>query len=192
VSAVNDITVDLAFPADYDVRALEELPARPAAIEFARTGRVGDGGVLIEVIAPTGAVWSGVVANAPESVGAGHSGIYATPSSGQVCVVARGDAYFIDTADPARWWVLEDTPVVAVRSAPSDGVLVVATPWRVIGVGPEGVKWRTSRIAIDGIEFGQVSEGRLTGTADPQDYEPREFVIELDSGYHRGGFPFPG
>jgi hypothetical protein len=192
VSAVNDITVELAFPADYHVRVLEELPAGSAAIEFARDGRVGDGGVLIEVITPMGEVWSGVVANAPESVAAAHSGIYATPAPGQVCVVARGEAYFIDTADPARWWVLEDAPVVAVRSAPSDGVLVLATPWKVVGVGADGVRWGTSRIAIDGIELGEVAEGRLTGTADPHDYESREFVIELSSGYHRGGFPFPG
>lgn len=192
LSALNDIAVELVFPAEYDVRVLEELPARSAAIEFARYGRVGDGGVLVEVISSADGVWSGVVATAPESVAATHSGIYSTPAPAQVCIIARGDAYFIDTANPARWWVLEDAPIVSVRSAPSDSVLALATPWKVVGVGPQGVKWRTSRIAINGIELGEVAGGRLVGTADPRDYESREFVIQLSTGDHRGGFPFPG
>ncbi len=192
MTAVNDITVELAFAADYEVRVLEHLPATSTAIEFAREGRVSDGAVLIEVVTPTGDVWSGVVAKAAKSLAAAHSGVYSTPAPDQVCVVARGDAYFIDARDPTRWSLLEDTPVVAVRSAPTDGLLVFATPWRVVGVDYAGVKWRTSRIAVDGIRLEDVANGQIRGVADPHDQESRKFFIELSSGYHCGGFPFPG
>jgi hypothetical protein len=192
MSTVNQITIDLTFPADYEVRLLEELPASSAVLEIARSGRVADGGVLIEVFPTTGEAWSALVANGPTSVSAAHTGVYSTPVTDELCVVAHGDAYVINVAEPERWRALEDAPVIAVRCAPSDGLLVLATPWRVVGLGSSGVAWRTSRIAIDGIELGKISDGHLRGVADPDDDESREFVIELRTGYHRGGFPFPG
>lgn len=191
-SPMQSVKVELAFPAEYDVRVPMELPGRSPAIEFAGGGGSRDGGVLVEVTGPSGDTWSGVVASAPPTVSAAHSGVYSTPAPGQLCVVARGEAYFIDAADPARYWRLEDAPIVDVRSVLDDGVLALATPWKVIGIDAQGVKWRTSRLAIDGIELGDFSDGWLRGVADPRDYESREFIIEVRSGYHRGGFPFPG
>jgi hypothetical protein len=182
--------VELGFPSDYDVRVLDELPGgRSLDHEFSRDGRVVDGGVLVEVITK-GGEWDGLVANARESVSAAHSGIYSTPSPHVVAVVARGDAHFIDVNAPERWWVLEDSPVVAVRSAASDGLLVLATPWRVAAVGPDGVVWRTPRLAIDGIGLDEPSDGEISGVADPDD-EQQGFVIDLRTGLHRGGFVFP-
>ncbi|WP_138974088.1 hypothetical protein [Patulibacter medicamentivorans] len=181
--------IELAFAAGYDVQALDELPAAGGAHEFARDGRVVDGGVLIEVFAEHGA-WAGLVANAPESVAAAHTAIYSTPSPNMVCVVARGDAYFIDVDAPERWWVLEDSPVVAVRSATAEGLLVLATPRRVVAVGRDGVAWRTPRLAIDGIELAAPTDGELRGIADPRD-DAEEFVVDLRTGRHEGGFSFP-
>lgn len=190
--SVDEIAVELAFPAGYDVRLLEELQGGggPEHV-FARDGRVVDGGVLIEV-GGAGGAWSGLVANAPESVSGAHSGVYSTPASSTLCVVARGDAYFIEADAPERWWMLEDSPVVAVRCAVAEKLLVLATPWRVVAVGEAGVAWRTSRIAIDGIALGGLAGGELGGVADPGDDEAEDFVVELRTGHHRGGFPFPG
>jgi hypothetical protein len=189
---VEHVKVEVAFPAAYDVQVAEELPGRDAVHEFARDGRARDGGVLIEVIPERGEPWVGLVANAPRSVSAAHSGIYSTPVRRQLCVVARGDAYFIDADDPKQWWALDESPVVAARSAPADAMLVLATPWKAIGVGSGGVAWRTSRIAIEGIALGEVTDGHLVGIADPEGDESQEFAIELRTGHHRGGFPFPG
>jgi hypothetical protein len=189
---VENIEVELAFPSGYYVQVIEEVPGRGEVREFARDGRVVDGGVLLEVTPEAGDQWMGLVAYAPESVSAARSGIYSTPVRTQLCVVARGDAHFIDAEDPDRWWVLDDGPVVAVCSAPAAGLLILATPWKVIGVGADGVAWRTSRIAINGISLGEVTDGELRGVADPDDDESQDFVIELRTGHHRGGFPFPG
>lgn len=189
---VENIEVQFGFPVGYDVQIVDELAGRGAVREFARDGRVVDGGVLFEVTPEAGEQWMGLVAYAPESVSAARSGIYATPVRTQLCVVARGDAHFIDAEDPEQWWVLDDGPVVAVRSAPAEGLLVFATPWKVIGVGADGVAWRTSRIAIEGISLGEVTDGELRGVADADDGESQDFVIELRTGHHRGGFPFPG
>lgn len=190
--SVGEIAVELGFPADYEVRLMGDLPGRGGVDRvFARDGRAVDGGVLIEV-AGAGGAWSGLVANAPESVLSAHSAVYSTPSPSMFCVVARGEAYFIDAGVPERWWGLDDSPVVAVRCAFAERLLVLATPWRVVAVGDAGVAWRTSRIAIDAMALGEIADGQLAGVADPEDDEAQDFVVELRTGDHRGGFPFPG
>jgi hypothetical protein len=187
-----EIKFELAFPKEFDVTVLEELPPdRPVEYEFSRTGRIIDGGVLVRVSAGS-RTWEGIASNAPESIPRAHSGVYSTPSPHVVCIIARGDAYFIDVREPQQWCVLDDAPVIAVKAVTEAGLLLIATPWRVIAYGAAGVVWRTSRIAIDGLQLGDVEDGMLTGLADPGDSESREFVIELRTGYHRGGFPFPG
>jgi len=188
----DEITVELALPAAYDVRLLTEIPGHGGVDHiFARDDRIVDGGVLVEV-GGGGGGWTGSVANGARSVAGAHSGVYSTPSPSTLCVVARGDAYLIDAESPERWWVLEDSPVVTVRCMVAEKLLVFATPWRVIAVGEEGVAWRTSRIAIDGIALGEAVGGELAGIADPDDDEAQDFVVELRTGHHRGGFPFPG
>lgn len=67
----------------------------------------------------------------------------------------------------------------------------MVAPWNVVAVGAEGVAWRTSRLAIDGIALGGISDGKLVGVADPRDDEAQGFEIELATGRHRGGAPFP-
>jgi hypothetical protein len=189
---VDEIAVELVFPVAYGVSLLAELPARGGTDHvFARDGRVVDGGVLVDVVTAT-CEWTGLVANAPDSVSAAHSGVYATPGVSTLCVVARGDAYFLDVDAPQRWWVLEDSPVIAVRWAVAEGLLVFATPWRLVAVDEKGVKWQTSRIAINGMSLGEPAGGELPGVADPVDDESQDFVVELRTGHHRGGFPFPG
>lgn len=188
---VDEITVELKFPVVYGVELLTDMPACGGTDHvFARDGRIVDGGVLVEVVTSSGQ-WTGLVGNAPDSVTAAHSGVYSTSAASTVCIVARGDVYFIDVETPDRWWVLEDSPVIAVRSAVNAGLLVLATPWRVIAADATGVKWRTPRLAIDGLRLDDPTAGEVAGLADPDDDESRDFVIDLITGQHRGGFPFP-
>ena len=70
---------------------------------------------------------------------------------------------------PGSWCALEDSPVVAVRSAPGDGLLLLATPRRVVAVGDDGPVWRTPRLAIEGLHLGEQADGKLPGIADPCD-----------------------
>lgn len=189
----SDIALYLTFSASYDVRVVSELPhQRQSPLEFSRGGRIVEGGVMIDVTPDSGQPWIGMVANASKTVSLAHSGVYSTPAERRLCVVGRGDAYFIDTSSPKEWWVLEASPVIAVRSALAERLLLFATPWRVIAVGESGLAWQTPRIAIDGIVLGEVCDGQLAGVADPHDDESRDFTIELRTGHHRGGFPFPG
>ena len=188
-----DIPIVNVFSADFDVSLLDEAPSGSSLQHlFARTGRIIDGGVMVRVSPRKGDPWNGIAAYGAVSVASAFTGVFTTPSARTLCLVARGDAYLVDVYSPEEWSAIEDSPVIAVRSAPDDAVLVLATPWRVVGVGANGVAWRTGRLAIDGLQLNDAAhEGSLTGVADPGGVEPRPFEIDLTTGRHTGGFAFP-
>jgi hypothetical protein len=106
-------------------------------------------------------------------------------------VVVGGDAYLIDVDSPDDFEVLDTGgPVVAVFSLPTEGVLLLVSPWVVTGVDQSGRAWQTGRLAIDGVRLDEVQDGHVAGVADPGDDEPRDFVIDLRTGRHEGGVPF--
>jgi hypothetical protein len=82
--------------------------------------------------------------------------------------------------------------VVAVKPIARENILLLATPWQVTGIGHDGVLWTTRRLAIDGLRLDESMDGLVAGVADPQDVEPRDFVIDLRTGRHEGGAIRPG
>jgi len=189
---MSEIVIDRAFPGRYELRLIDELPGTGALDhDIARSGASFGGALLIAVEPEGGVPWTAAVAGGTARLRSAHTGVHGTPSPTIACAVARGDAYLLDVTAPACWRALEDAPVTAALSAVADGLLLLATPWRVIAVGADGVAWRTPRLAIDGVAFSAATGGRLTGVADPAGPEPREFTVELATGRHGGGFTFP-
>ena len=181
------------FPMAFLVSTAVDAPGgRGPDYEFSRVADDGHSGVILEVTPEGGPRWHGRVAFGSPSTSRAVTGVYSTPSPRELCVVARGDAYFIDALSPSRWWLLDDYPVIAVRDAVVEGILVLATPWLAVGVNRGGVTWRKGRLAIDGLRLSErVERGALRGVADPDGAEQRPFVIDLATGRHTGGFPFP-
>ncbi|MGH2708856.1 MAG: hypothetical protein ACRDJK_11250, partial [Actinomycetota bacterium] len=102
------------------------------------------------------------------------------------------DASLVDVDTPERFEILDTAgPVVAVRPVVSDGLLLLASPWAVTALGEDGVRWQTGRLAIERIRLDEIEGGRLAGVADPDDDEPRDFVVDLQTGRHEGGALFP-
>jgi hypothetical protein len=179
------MSADHEFAAAYTVRVLDASPASGGwDVEL---GRVGDGGLMLEVTWD-GGTWRALVANGERYRGA-HSGVHATPNPETLCVVARGDAYLVDVRAPDHARSVPGTPIVAVRPALDDGLLLLATPYDVTALAASGVAWTTARLVLEGIALGTLAGGELRGTADPDEPEAREFVIDLRTGRHRGGAP---
>lgn len=144
--------------------------------------------VLVEATTDEHTTWIGSFRRPPPEVARTHSGIHSTPNPDRMCVVVSGDAYLIPVHDPQKYELAATGgPVLQVRAATHEGLLLLASPWVVTGVGSEGVRWQTTRLAVDGIRLDEIREGWVAGVADPEDEEPSDFVIDLRTGHHEGG-----
>jgi hypothetical protein len=175
------------FPASYLVRQLDELPPSSEVTELRPVGQTGTGGLIFEVDPGDSDSWVGFAR--PSSIGSRNAvtGLFPTPDPGRLCVITRGTAYLVDAATRRFVLLLRSGPVIFVTSLPDVGLLLLATPWRVLAIGRVGPAWRTGRLAIDGLRLDETDGLRLVGVADPDSPEPRDFVIDLLNGSHRGG-----
>lgn len=178
-----------AFPAAYEVEVLEAAPDDARIFERSGSGRSGE--VVVDLSPDGGEPWVGVVRAGGPSVRGALSGVFSTPSKSGLCVVARGDAVLIKVEAPERSEAIDTGgPVVSVRPVVDEGLLLLASPWMITAIGEAGILWQTGRLAIEGVRLDEVEGGRLAGVADPDDDEPRDFVVDLHTGRHEGGVPF--
>lgn len=175
------------FPAPYQVRQLDELPPSAQVTELCPAAQCSSGGLIFEVNPGDSDSWVGFAR--PSSIGSRHAitGLFSTPDPSRLCVITRGTAYLVDV-DTRRFSLLARTdPVIFVTSLTDVGLLILATPWQVMAIGPDGPAWQTGRLAIDGLRLDETDGLRLAGVADPDSPEPRDFVIDLLDGSHQGG-----
>lgn len=175
------------FPAAYVARELDELPADTDVVELVPGRQAGAGGLIFEVDPRDSDPWAGLARPGAMRASGAVSGLMTTPNCDGLCVLVRGTAYVVDVTDRSFRLVTASAPVMAAAPVLPAEVLLLATPWHVIGIGRGGVMWQTKRLAIDGLRLDEADESRLLGVADPESAEPREFVIDLRTGTHEGG-----
>jgi hypothetical protein len=174
------------FQASYQVRQLDELPSGEVT-ELRPTGQSGSGGLIFEVDPGDGDPWIGFARPGPIGSRNAATGLFSTPDPGRLCVITRGTAYLVDAATRRYESLALPDPVIFAPSLTDVGLLLLATPWRVMAIGREGPAWTTGRLAVDGLRLDESDGSHLVGVADPDSPEPREFVINLLNGSHRGG-----
>jgi len=185
------------FQPTYAVDVGPESPARGwrcAAYTFDETGEAAPGldaigsTVLVRFTAAT-TEWVG------QFVGGGLGGtsqVLATPDPGRCCVIAEGRAYLVDIeAMPPRAEVVMDW----VRSAETNSsppLLVLADGTNAAAVGPDGVWWRTERLAIDDLTIVAISSSGIELKCDnPFVGGIRHIVLDLSTGQQIGGPRLP-
>ena len=183
------IKFDDVFPASYEVAVIDSV--LDDALVFERPGSVSNGEVVVEVTTDDGRCWVGAARAGGPSVRGALSGVFSTPAKTRLLLVGRGDAFLVDVTAPERFEAIDTGgPVVGIRPVLDEGLLLVVSPWVITALGEDGVRWQTDRLAIEGIRLDEVEGGRLAGVADPDDDEPRDFVVDLHTGRHEGGVPF--
>jgi hypothetical protein len=175
------------FPASYQTRQLDELPPSAEVTELRPAGQSVTGGLIFEVHPDDSDAWVGFAR--ARSIGSRHAvtGLFSTPDSTRLCVIIRGTAYLVDVATRRFVPLALPDSVIFVTSLTGAGLLLLATPWRVVAIGRDGPAWQTGRLAIDGLRLDETDGTRLVGVADPDSPEPRDFVIDLLDGSHQGG-----
>lgn len=116
------------------------------------------------------------------------TGVWGCPRAEEMCAVAGGYGYVIDTARPEASTMLPMRPVVEVRPAVEVRLLLFAGFHTLLAWGETGLAWETRRLSWEGVRLGEVVGGRLQGWGwEMMSDRELPFSVDLRTGEHAGG-----
>jgi hypothetical protein len=116
------------------------------------------------------------------------SGVWACPNPREMCAVAGGYAYVIDTDAPERATHIGLKPVTQVLEMGSHRLLVFVGFHSMVAWGVDGLAWETARLSWEGIRVDGVEGDALRGFGwDMSADADVEFAVDLRTGAHTGG-----
>ena len=168
------------FPSEYSATIIE-LESREPDRWFTVPG-AGSRAITVEIEPRDAPTWTAAFAG-PEPGVRALTALLPTPSPTSLCVVERGTVYLGDVESPGTFkWLSLSEPVVDVEALLREEVLLLQTPWSIVGIDRNGFRWKTERIAVDGLRIDGACDGWANGVADPDDVEPRDFRLNLSTG----------
>ncbi len=116
------------------------------------------------------------------------TGIFACPNPHELCAVAGGYAYLIDTFAPERSTHLTLKPVVEVRVLEPQRLLLFTGFHSIIAWGEHGQAWQTAKLTSEGLRLAEISGDDLVGFGwDVRTDREVPFRLDLRTGKHEGG-----
>jgi len=187
------LKLEFNFPCNYDVAILEAAPPihpieklHHYPVELEEGDRSG---AYVRVIPrqARASPWYGFFAQGFESDQVVNA-ICSCPDPDSVCVVAGGYAYIVAATDPARWFRVEQRPVIDLRGDLESGLLLFSGFTTITALGREGFRWTTGKLSWEGIEITGISGGKLHGRGwDAMSDKEVPFELDLATGQHTGG-----
>jgi hypothetical protein len=171
------VKVDPEFPGDGDWR----LPV----FGFDRDGRVVRkfesrwGVPLIVRVTATQAGWVGMFAAG--GLG-GVRGVFAAPSRAVLCAVVDGLAYLVDVEAPANGAVIAHDQVRQVVPVPGRDLLLLVRMIDIVALGPEGIAWRSTRLAVDDLRVVQATADAIVCSAWMLEDKAEELTLNPSTG----------
>jgi len=160
--------IDLSFPRAWHAEILAArpliLPPRhyvyPQAAEEVERGALE---VLIRPDAPNVQPFLATCALGFRDPAA-PTGLWSTPSPEEICAVAGGYAYLIDTTAPDRFTMIPYRPVLQIRPVVSEGLLLFVGHHSILAWGKHGQEWESEKLSDEGVALTAVEGGILRGT----------------------------
>ncbi len=93
------------------------------------------------------------------------TGVWSCPHPAELCAVAGGYAYLIDTRSPERFEQLPYRPVLAVHPVATPGVrlLLFVGHQAICAHGERGLAWESARLSDEGVSVHSIADGWLYG-----------------------------
>lgn len=116
------------------------------------------------------------------------TGVFGCPKAQEMCALAGGYAYVVDTRAPESCVQISLRPTVEVRELVQDGLLLFVGFHSMVAWGGEGLAWESARLSWEGIRVSEIHRGELRGFGwDLQTDREVEFVLDLKTGRERSG-----
>lgn len=91
------------------------------------------------------------------------SGLWSCPSLNDLCAVAGGYAYIVDTRSPERFSQIEFRPVFHVEPILAHDLLLFAGSYALLAWGPDGLAWKSQRLSSEGLRITEIRGDYLHG-----------------------------
>jgi hypothetical protein len=186
VSAMRPI-IDLSFPHRWEAEILSARPPILPARHFVypRAAEEVERGALEVMIRPGAA--DAIPFLATCALGfrdpAVPTGLWSTPKPEEICAVAGGYAYLIDTTAPERFTMIPYRPVLAVRAAVAENLLLFVGNRSILAWGPDGQAWESEKLSDEGVTIVEIEGGLLRGKGwEVQSDRESGFAVDLRTG----------
>ena len=115
------------------------------------------------------------------------TGLWSTPRPGELCAVAGGYSYLIDTAAPQRFTMIHYRPVMQILPAAAEGLLLFVGHRSILAWGlawgRDGQAWESEPLSDEGVTILGVEDGVLRGKGwKVQTDQETPFALDLRSG----------
>ena len=159
--------LDFGFPRSWHAEILAArpaiLPARhfvyPREVEEVERGALE---VLVRPLEQDGAPFLATCALGFRDP-ATPTGIWSMPNPKEICAVAGGYAYVIDTASPERFTMLPFRPVLKVIPAREANLLLFVDHRSILAWGKDGEAWHSGKLSDEGVMIVSIEGGTLHG-----------------------------
>ena len=116
---------------------------------------------------------------------AAPTGLWSAPRPEELCAVAGGYAYLIDTAAPERFTMINYRPVLEIRPVAAEGLLLFVGHHSILAWGREGQAWESEKLSDEGLTITEVENRVLRGTGwEMRTDQEKPFAIDLRTGYY--------
>lgn len=179
--------LELSFPHSYSLEPLDVVPPGASVRYFPPNRASGQDGVIVRVQPNDADAWIGMFAFGDIDA---NALTYADtmPDGRKFYVSSRGVGYIVDAASPGIWEDVSLVPVMDSRAVLAAGIIVFANYTELVAYDVNGFKWRTKRLAWDGLRILEVNAHTIVGEYwDIQSEAMERFEVDLATGTSRGG-----
>ena len=111
------------------------------------------------------------------------TGIWSCPKPEEICAVAGGYAYVIDTTAPQQFTMIAYRPVMQVLAFPVEELLLFVGHRTILAWGARGQAWESEKLSDEGVTVTRASDGQLHGTGwQLMTDKETPFALELRTG----------
>ncbi|WP_097459092.1 hypothetical protein [Mangrovitalea sediminis] len=140
--------------------------------------------LMLSITDNEGACWVGRFEPGVEGI----TGLFATPNEKVICVVVKGQGYWVPINAPMQYEVIPSSPIKEVLSIPESNVVVFVDFVRLTAYGRAGLTWQTPDVSWDGIKVVGIDQNIIRGIGwDAPKNCDAPFIINADDGKCEGG-----
>jgi hypothetical protein len=111
------------------------------------------------------------------------TGVWSTPKPEELCAVAGGYAYLIDTRAPERFTMIKYRPVLRVLPIGAHDLLLFVGHHSILAWGRDGEAWESEKLSDEGVEIAGVEDGVLRGAGwAMQPNKETAFALDMRTG----------